>query len=109
MTALDLATDETFLQRVALAYASVAHAVLTTPDPAPPDAVRLKQLEAVRRLGSVGQVRTLAGDSLALVLGSPEVLTAIATNTTVADADLLTVCERILDAYTEYAALGGTL
>lgn len=109
MTPLELATDETFLQRVALAYASVAHAVLTTPTPAPPDAVRLKQLEAVRRLGSVGQVRALAGDSLALVLGSPEVLTALATNTPISDANLLTVAGRILTAYTEYAALGGTL
>lgn len=109
MTALDLATDEIFLQRVALAYAAVAHAVLTTPDPAPPDAVRLKQLEAVRKLGSVTQVRSLAAESLALVIGSPEVLAAIATNTLPSDADLLTVCERVLEAYTEYAALGGTI
>lgn len=109
MSVFDLATDEAFVQRVAAAYAAVAHGALTTPTPAPPDAVRLKQLEAVRRIASPAALRGLAADTLGLVLGSPEVLAAVALNTPVSDADLLTVCERVLDAYTEYAALGGTL
>ena len=104
-----LITDDAFHQRVMIAFARTAHGALTVGSPAPPDAVRLKQLEAVRRLSSPQAIRQVALDSLALVIGAPEVLTALATDTLPTDADLLTVAGRILTAYTEYAALGGSL
>lgn len=109
MTALELAADEAFVQRVAVAYAAVAHAALTPPTPPVPDPVRLAQLAALKRLGSPSQVRGLAVDTMALVVGSPEVLTAVATNTIPSDAALITVAERVLAAFSEYAALGGSV
>lgn len=109
MTALELAGDETFVQRVAVAYAAVAHAALTPPTPPVPDPVRLAQLSALKRLGAPAQVRGLAADTMALVVGSPEVLTALALNTLPTDAALVTVAERVLAAFSEYAALGGSV
>jgi len=108
-TPLDLITDEAFVQRVVVAFASVAHGALTPSNPAPPDVVRKGQLDAVRYLAAPVRTRKLVEDSMSLVVASPEVLAALAQGQPVSDANLVTVATRILGAYTEYVGLGGVL
>lgn len=99
-----LAENEDFLRRATVAFANVAHSVLTPGQNPPPATDRLKQLEVLRTISGLAKLRELVNASTGLIVGAPEV---IAAGANVTDADLVKVAQRILLAFQEFATLGG--
>ncbi len=104
-TPLDLVTDPVFLARVKLAFAAGAYQVATTPTQLPPD-VRKAQLQALARVIEPSQAEELTKRAALLIVGSPEVLAAV---DKITDQNLGLVVGKVLAAFQELAALGGSL
>lgn len=102
---IDLTKDPDFLARIKLLFAAASYQSAITSEGKAPD-VRLRELQGLVQALAPVQADFLVQKAALLVVGSPEVMAAGAE---VSDQDLASVVGRVLAAFQEYSALGGSL
>lgn len=106
MELLDLPTDPGFIARIKGAFAAASWTVITEPDPNVTGDARKNQLTALISNLDPSRADELARKAAFVLIGAPEVQ---ADKDAISDQNLAIVVGKVLTAYQELTALGGSL